>query len=833
MLKYFILIFGLISTSFSQKIFLNENWQFTEMGKENWLPATIPGTVHTDLLNNKIIEDPYFRDNEKKLQWIEEKDWEYKTTFSVDEITFSKQNIDIIFEGLDTYANVYLNDSLITNANNMFRTWQCNCKNILKKENNKLYIRFFSAVKVSDSIASLFDLKLPGGNQVYIRKTPYHFGWDWGPRFVTSGIWRPVYISAWNDVKIEDVSFQQHNITREQAELRVSFFLNCYTTDLYKISVKDVNNTITYAEKTDSLFEGYNLDAFDFNLYNPRLWWTRDLGSPEMYAFRFEVRKNNTVVDEKICNIGIRKVELIRENDSTGETFYFKLNDVPLFIKGANYIPQDNFLPRVKKENYESLIKNCSRSNINMLRVWGGGVYEDDEFYNQCDFNGILVWQDFMFACGMYPGNFDFLKNVRVEVSQNISRLKNHPCIALWCGNNEIDEGWNNWGWHKQFGYSKNDSVKIWNDYNMIFNKIIPDALGSISPSSAYIPTSPKIGWGHPESLKEGDAHYWGVWWGMQTFDVYKEKVPRFMSEYGFQGFPDLKTIESFTLPGDRFLYSDALKNHQKHPVGFETIQKYLEAEYDTPKNLEEYIYVSQLLQAYGMRTAIEAHRRAKPYCMGTMYWQLNDCWSSVSWSGIDYYGRWKGLQYFVKEAYKEILVSPVEENDFIKVYIVSDKLYRSTGILKLKLLDFSGNILLQKDTNVIIPENSSRVYFQINKNDLISGYNKNEIVFTANLELLEGASYENYLYFVPPKELIISEVEIIFNVIEEAKGITLKIQSNKLVKNLCIYSDEEISFSNNYFDLIPGEIETVYCETSLKKEEFEKKLKYIYLNKK
>lgn len=830
MLKYFLFIFVLTSSSYSQKLFLNENWQFTETGKENWLPATVPGTVHTDLLNNKIIDDPYFGENEKKLQWIEEKDWEYKTTFSVDEKIFSKNNIEIVFEGLDTYAGIYLNDSLIITTNNMFRSWQFDCKKLLKKENNILLIRFYSPVRISDSLASISNVKLPGGNQVFTRKASYHFGWDWGPRFVTSGIWRPVYISAWNDVKIEDVSFQQRNITRGQAELHVPYFLNCHTRDLFTISIKDIGNNITYAEKTDSLFEGYNLDFFDFNLYNPRLWWTRELGSSEMYSFRFEVRKNNYVVDEKIYNIGIRKIELIREKDSIGESFYFKLNDVPLFIKGANYIPQDNFLPLVKKEKYETLIKNCNRTNINMLRVWGGGVYEDDEFYNQCDANGILVWQDFMFACGMYPGDSAFLKNVRIEASQNISRLKNHPCIALWCGNNEIDEEWKNWGWQKQFGYSKKDSAKIWSDYLKIFENIIPEAIENILPSSNYISTSPKIGWGHPESLKEGDSHYWGVWWGNEPFEVYNKKVPRFMSEYGFQGFPDLKTIGSFTLPGERFLYSDAIKNHQKHPVGFETIQKYLEAEYNTPNSFEEYIYISQLLQAYGMRTAIEAHRRAKPHCMGTMYWQLNDCWSSVSWSGIDYYGRWKALQYFVKDAYQQILVSPVEENDNINIYIVSDYIYPLNGFLNLQLKDFSGNILWQEDTNVNITENSSSIYFRINKNELISYYNKNEIVLTANLELLSGALYKNYLYFTPAKELKLSGPVISFDFKNEGKGITINLSSDKLVKNLFLYLDEDVYFSKNYFDVIPGNTETIYCTTDLSKEEFEKKLKYIYL---
>jgi beta-mannosidase len=833
MLKQIFFIILLVSVSYSQnvqKVLLNENWQFSEFGTEKWNPATIPGTVHTDLLTNKLIDDPFFGTNEKEIQWIEEKNWEYQTAFSIDEKTLSKNNIEIIFEGLDTYADVFLNDSLIIHSNNMFRSWQSNCKGILKKENNILCIKFYSPVRVSDSLASLSAVKLPGGNRVFTRKAPYHFGWDWGPKFVTSGIWRPVYLLAWDDVKIEDVTFQQNSITREQAELHVPYLVNCFTKDLYKISIRDIANTIIYAEKTDSLFEGYNLDFFDFNLYNPRLWWTRELGSPEMYSFRFEVRKNNIVVDEKIYNIGIRKIELIRESDSIGESFYFKLNDVPLFIKGANYIPQDNFLPQVKKEKYENVIKNCNRSNINMLRVWGGGIYEDDEFYNQCDYNGILVWQDFMFACGMYPGDSSFIKNIKIEASQNISRLKNHPCIALWCGNNEIDEGWKNWGWQKQFGYSKKDSAKIWNNYILIFDSILPEVLYNISPFSNYISTSPKFGWGSKESMKEGDSHYWGVWWGNEPFDTYKKKIPRFMSEYGFQGFPTLKTIENFTSENDRYLYSDALKNHQKHPVGFETIQKYLEREYNTPKNFEEYIYVSQLLQAYGIKTAIEAHRRAKPYCMGTMYWQLNDCWPVVSWSGIDYFGRWKALQYFVKNAYSQILVSPVEEENFVKVYIVSDYTYRLNGMLHLQLIDFSGNILWQADTNVFIQENSSGVYFSINKNDLIKNYSKNNIILTASVELLSGGIFENHLYFALPKDLDLPEPVLNLDIKKEAGGITLNITSDKLIKNLFLYFDEDVYFSKNFFDVIPGKTETVYCETKLSKEDFEKKIKYVFL---
>lgn len=828
MKKILIFIFFVSSIVNSQPIekeYLNGRWQFSEMGIGNWLPASVPGTVHTDLFKNGVIEEPFFSDNEKKLQWIEEKNWEYKLIFSIDDAVFKNSNIDLIFEGLDTYAKVYLNDTLIICADNMFKSWQYECKRLLKKENNKLYIQFFSPVNVADSIAGISGVKLPGGNQVFIRKAPYHFGWDWGPRFATSGIWRPVYIQAWSKVKIEDVTFQQRKITREEAELYVPYFINCGEKDLYTVTIKDISNKITYAEKTDSLFEGYNLDFFNFTLYNPRLWWTRELGTPEIYTFRFEVKKNNYVVDEKIYNIGIRKIELIREKDSVGESFYFKLNDVPIFIKGANYIPSDNFLPRVSKDKYEEIIKNCNRSNINLLRVWGGGVYEDEEFYRQCDFNGILVWQDFMFACGMYPGDSAFLKNVRIEVSQNISRLKNHPCIALWCGNNEIDEGWKNWGWQKQFGYTKKDSEKIWKDYLKIFEGIIPEVLENVLPSASYIPTSPKIGWGHAESLKVGDSHYWGVWWGNEPFDTYRKKIPRFMSEYGFQGFPDMKTIESFTLPEDRYLYSNALKNHQKHPVGFETINNYLMEEYGEPMDLHDYIYKSQLLQGYGMLTAIEAHRRAKPYCVGTVYWQLNDCWPVVSWSGIDFYGRWKALQYFVKEGYNEVLVSPVEEDELIKIYIVSDNLCKITGLLKMRLIDFDGKTLWEKDTNVILPGNSSGIYYVIKKDELLKGIDRKSILLNTNLELLSGGKFEKNIFFDKQKNLDLKIPELKLEYKNEGAGITVYIASDKFVKNLFLYTDEDVYFSDNYFDLIPGKDKVIYCSTKLSIEELEKKL--------
>jgi beta-mannosidase len=439
----------------------------------------------------------------------------------------------------------------------------------------------------------------------------------------------------------------------------------------------------------------------------------------------------------------------------------------------------DCFLPNVTKEKYQKIIKDVKESNMNMLRVWGGGVYENDEFYNQCDENGILVWQDFMFACAMNPGDSIFLSNVKQEATDNIKRLQNHPCIALWCGNNEVDEGWQNWGWQKEFNYTGKDSAFIREDYLKLFNDIIPECLnlkgrenkivtdipGEDYPYNFfrdnkyfcrnYIPSSPKIGWGHPEAMKEGDSHYWGVWWGMEPFEVLEKKVPRFMSEFGFQAFPDITAIEKFTFPEDRFLYSDALKSHQKHPVGFETIQKYMERDFVIPNDFNEYIKTSQSLQAYGIKKAIEAQRRAKQYCMGTLFWQLNDCWPGVTWSAIDYYGNKKLLQSVIPKFYDKILISPTIEYSLLKVFIISDKLAKTDGALYLNLKNaISGETVYYKEIKNEIPENSSKIYFQTDLNSLLGNMNKDELILECKYISSDNSEeYDNNLIFVKPKE--------------------------------------------------------------------------------
>jgi beta-mannosidase len=525
-----------------------------------------------------------------------------------------------------------------------------------------------------------------------------------------------------------------------------------------------------------------------------------------MYLLTHEVSQGGRIIAKGEKRIGLRTIELVQEEDQSGRSFYFRVNGLPVFVKGANYIPQDNFVPRVGDSVYRALLSDAKDAGMNMLRVWGGGIYENDIFYDLCDEMGIMVWQDFMFACSMYPGDRGFLDNVKVEAIQNITRLRHHPSLALWCGNNEIDEGWKNWGWQKQYSYSKEDSATVYDAYREIFERILPESVNKYDPGRFYIPTSPLYGWGRKESMSHGDNHYWGVWWGKEPFEVYEKKVGRFASEYGFQGFPDLSTINRFTTPEERVLGSPVMKVHEKHPVGFETIDEYMRRDYRKPKDFESYVMVSQLLQAEGMKIAITAHRRAMPRCMGTLYWQLNDCWPVISWSSRDYYGKKKALHYWLKDLYAPILISPVIEDGRARIYVVSDLLKDEKGIIEIRLLGFDGKAIMEKRFNVNIPSGSSTVVFDTLRNSLLDGIDSLSAVLSVNLKCGNGTSARNNLYFARIKELKLGLPDIKMRATGIGEGFRITVTSDKLAKNLFFSSNSEGSFSDNYFDLLPGE---------------------------
>ena len=809
---------------------LKTSWDFRRVGNTDWLPATVPGTVHTDLLNNKLIDDPFYGDNEKKLQWIDTCNWEYRTFFDCSSELFSCKHIEIQFDGLDTYAKVYLNDNLILVADNMFRTWRIDSKKFLKKKDNHLLIRFEPASEKGKKLALNLPYTLPGDEKVFTRKAAYHYGWDWGPRFITCGIWKKISLSSWDEAVIRNVQIVGDSLSDELAEMNAVVVLESDHDAIIKARCIPVGENIVLETPVYKVIKGVNTISIPFRIHHPKRWWSNGAGEAFLYHYVVDVGDQREMIGRQPVTFGLRTIELVQQNDSIGKSFYIRLNGVPVFMKGANYIPPDNFLPRVTKDRYKEIIQSAIDANMNMLRVWGGGIYEDDLFYNLCDEKGLLVWQDFMFACSMYPGDSAFTGNVKSEAIDNVIRLRNHPCIALWCGNNEIDEGWKNWEWQSQYKYSANDSAKIWHDYLKLFHEIIPKVISEYDSNASYWASSPSIGWGHSESLLRGDSHYWGVWWGMEPFEVYKKKIGRFMSEYGFQGMPSLNTFKKFCSEKEFSFSSESVKNHQKHPTGYATIQKYLERDYRQPSfNLTNgnYIYVSQLLQAEGIKTAIEAHRRAKPYCMGTLYWQLNDCWPVTSWSSTDYYGEWKALHYTVKKSYKEYLLSPVIENGRINVYVVSDNRNEINASLEIKLLGLNGNIYWSENMQVIIPAGSSRIFFRIDSSAALKNADPANVVLSVKLLNKDSLLSENLLYFSTVKELKLAQPDVSYSFKSNGKQILLELSSKILAKNVFIdFSDSKIKLSDNYFDLLPGEKKTVEIVSDMRLDELTKKIK-------
>ena len=632
---------------------LNTNWKFSQQGKDAWKKATVPGVVHLDLFNNSMIEDPYWENNELKQRWIEEKNWAYMNHILFDPTIYNTDNIELVFEGLDTYATVLLNGDTILIANNMFRSWTIDVKEKLITGLNEIKVIFTSPILHNKKSVENYPYKLPSGNETqdiktkvssFTRKAAYHFGWDWGPRFVTSGIWRPVKLKGWNNAKIS--SFQTTTTAIESSNANMQTTLEIYADKPGEYVV--VFDSI---KKTHNLEKGTNNIVYNFTIKNPNLWWCNGMGEAFLYKHDIELFYNKKHTSSIGYKYGVRTIELINEKDSIGTSFYFKLNGKPVFIKGANYIPQDMFLPRVTRERYFNLIDQVKNANINMLRVWGGGIYEENLFYSLCDKNGILVWQDFMFAGSLYPSEPAFKENIKQEVIHNIKRLKFHPCIALWCGNNEIEVAWNNWGWQKQYGYSSQDSTEIWNNYKSIFEEMIPNLVQEYT-STNYTSTSPLSNWGTKENFNHSSMHYWGVWHGKEPFSNFTSNVGRFMVEYGFQSFPELSALKKVMNDSSLSLTSAAMLNRQKSYIGNGLILEHIKRNFKEPDNFEEFVLLSQKTQALAMQIAIRSHMKKQPHCMGTIFWQLNDCWPGPSWSVIDYYGKEKQAYDIVRTEY-------------------------------------------------------------------------------------------------------------------------------------------------------------------------------------
>jgi beta-mannosidase len=789
------------------RINLESGWRFREAGKDAWHTATVPGCVHTDLLANKLIDDPFYRDNEQKLQWIGKTDWEYQTTFNVSPELLSRQHVELVFEGLDTYAEVFLNGVSVLKADNMFRTWRADAKATLKAGSNSLVIRFRSPVNEVLPVMAKMSYQLPSPNDQgektspHTRKAPYHYGWDWGPRFVTSGVWKPVHIEAWNGARIADLHVSQKRVNSSAADLTAEVEIISDAAIEATVIVDDLTSRRVAAQSKVRLTAGTNRVPLNFVIARPALWWPNGLGAQPLYRFRARLLMNGRLTDVARVRTGLRSLELRQQPDQWGKSFEFRINGVPVFAKGGNWIPADSFPTRVTREKYRHMLASVRDTNMNMLRVWGGGIYESDEFYELCDEMGILVWQDFMFACAMYPGTPEFLENVRAEATDNVKRLRNHPSLVIWAGNNEVETAWQHWGWKQSLPAS------LWDDYLKIFHGVLKEVCAALDPERPYWPSSPSSNLeDDPDSEKIGDVHFWRVWHFAEPFTNYEQQFPRFMSEYGFQSFPQIETVSTYTLPSERDIESRVMLAHQRHPRGNQLIREYMLREYPAPKDFESFLYVSQVLQAEGIKIGAEHFRRSMPRNMGSLYWQINDCWPVASWSGIDYYGRWKALHYYARRFYDDLLLSSQRDKDAINFYVVSDRTEATPAQLRVSLLDFDGRVLTSTVRNVTVAPLKSNSYLSIPLRDLLQGRDTKSMMLYGELIVGGKAASSNSYFFEPYKNLSAPTARISTTPTPTRGGFKITLSSDKFAKAVYLsVPDADGFFSDNYFDLVPG----------------------------
>lgn len=786
---------------------LNAAWEFRQSGTEDWLPATVPGCVHTDLLANKKIEDPFYRDNEKSLQWIGKTDWEYRKSFDVSVGLLKRQNIELVFHGLDTYADVYLNEKPILNADNMFRTWRVSVREKLKPGKNELRIRFRSPINEILPIMKKLDYELPAVNDQgektspYTRKAPYQYGWDWGPRFVTSGVWKPVELVAWDLARIDDLYIRQDKLTAERAEVTavVEIAAAAASEVGLRVSANDENGVAAKIR----LQPGTHRYEVPLTIRNPELWFPVGLGKQALYRFKASVNAGNKTIDERSRRTGLRSLELRQKPDQYGISFEFVINGTPVFGRGANWIPADIFPTRVTKEKYKELLTSLRDANMNMLRVWGGGIYEDDYYYDLADEMGILVWQDFMFACSMYPGDKPFLENVRQEAIDNVKRLRNHPSIVIWVGNNEIETAWQHWG-----GWKDKNPSHVWDDYLKLFVRLLPEVLDEYDPSRPYWQSSPSSNFQADSEFQGiGDTHYWQVWHAEKPYKEYEKQFPRFMSEYGFQSFPELETVKTYTTEADRAsIETPVMLAHQRHPRGNQLVKQYMLREYDPPKDFESFLYVSQVLQAEGIKIGAEHFRRIMPRNMGSLYWQANDVWPVASWSGMDYFGRWKALMYYTKRFYSPQLISPyVDDSGTFNVSVVSDSPQSHDGRIMLTIMDLDGKPLKVKEFDAKIDPLAGKVYFSQPSREFLGGADERNVFLFAELKIDGRTVSTNEYFFKPFKEMNPVRPNIAATVTPSGDGFRISLSADKLARSVYLSGFEDGFFSDNYFNLIPG----------------------------
>ena len=795
---------------------LDHGWRFrqavsSQPEEQGWLPATVPGDVHLDLLANKKIPDPFVRDNESKLQWVEKEGWEYGLNFEADPALLKRDHIDLVFDGLDAAAEVWLNGKKLLDADNAFRTWRVPVQGNIHAGVNHLWLLFPSPITAAARVAANdpWRVKTRTDEKTYIRKPAYEYGWDWGPRFVTSGIWKPVRLEAWDKLRIADFHIRQRDVSREVAHLDAEV-------EIEAAAAGDASVALHYAENgkpvthtsTVSVHAGHNVVDLPIEIRQPKLWFPAGYGDQALYEFTAQVGAAGQIKDEKKLKTGLRSIVLRRDPDQWGRSFELVVNGIPIFAKGADVIPFDSFPNRVTTAQYRRILESARDANMNMIRHWGGGYYESDEFYAICDELGLMVWQDFMFGNDWQPGTYAFKQNIEAEAEDQLRRLRNHPSIVLWCGNNETESAF---GWAPRPALPADVKFQMWQDYLSEFSGILPRVVARLEPEIPYWPSSPSSDYeATSDHYESGDMHDWSVWHGRVPFTDYEKHHWRFVTEYGFQSFPEMRTVEAFTAPDDRAnIFTPVMLDHQKNNEGNSIIRDYIARDYPQPKDFASFLYVSQVLQAEGIKIGAEHFRRSRPETMGSLFWQLNDCWPVASWSSIDYYGRWKALQYYARRFYAPVLVSPHVEDGALKVYIVSDKTKAESVSLRLRLMDFSGKVLLEESHDVSVAPLASKVYLDwpLKKLADAGAQDTSRVFVVAELTAAGAPISRNIVYLAPVKEVHLKSAQLKVEVSGAKSSYKIRITSPVLARSVSLsFGNLDLQLSDNYFDLLPNE---------------------------
>ena len=820
---------------------LDHGWQFRQVTsapqepEAGWLPATVPGDVHLDLLANKKIDDPFFRGNEPKLQWIENESWEYRLRFDVTPSMLARSNVDMVFDGLDAAAQVYVNGTQVLAADNMFRIWRVSVKGYLHTGKNLLRVVFPSPIKAAQEVAARdpWQPKTKTDFKTYIRKAAYEYGWDWGPRFVTSGIWRPVQLEAWDKVRIADFAIRQRDVSSEVAHADAEVEVESASAGSARVSVQYTDNGKPVTLSTvANLHAGRNIIDLPVEIRQPKLWYPAGYGDQPLYEFTAQVGAVGQPAETRKVKAGLRSIVLHRQLDKWGRSFELIVNGIPVFAKGADVIPFDSFPNRVTTADYRRILESARDANMNMIRHWGGGYYETDEFYSICDELGIMVWQDFMFGNDWQPGTYAFKLNIEAEAEDQVRRLRNHASIVVWCGNNETEAAFY---WGPRPTLPAEVRLLIWQDYLTEFSGILPRVVARLDAETPYWPSSPSADY-EPltETYQSGDAHDWTVWHGRVPFSEYEKHHWRFVTEYGFQSFPEMRTVESFTQPEDRTgILTPVMLAHQKNNEGNSIIHDYLLRDYSEPKDFASFLYVSQVLQAEGIKIGAENFRRSRPDTMGSIFWQLNDCWPVASWSSIDYYGRWKALQYYARRFYAPILVSPHLEDGSVKVYIVSDKTEARAATLRVRLMDFDGKVLLEETHAVDVAPLTSKVYLDWPLKKLTDAGAADTAHVFAVAELTTGGAEisRNLAYLAPVKEIHLKPAVLKVETTGEKGSYKIRVTSPVLARSVYLaFGNLDVKVSDNYFNLLPGETVEIAATSAASLSDLRAQLKVISL---